>query len=196
MLAISEGQIKMTSAAASCPSATRALSTERARRTRFASCSACAGSKLAAGLIALIDSYRFLVGTPRPEPLYLEAAADSTACAALAASTVSLDRRPWRGEGPRALRSRRLARGGTARAAADPVAQASSGGLLVASATWPESRREACPHAGWHDAGALHGPNPSWGPGDAVSWPRSGNSRGKPGRRECRRRRPYPECCN
>jgi hypothetical protein len=102
MLAISEGQIKMTSAAASCPLATRALSTERARRTRFASCSACAGSELAAGLIALIDSYRFLVGTPRPESLYPEAAADSTACAALAASTVSsLDRRPRaRGEGP------------------------------------------------------------------------------------------------
>ena len=46
----------MTSAAASCPSATRALSAERLRRTRFASCRACAGCERVARLFALIDS--------------------------------------------------------------------------------------------------------------------------------------------
>ena len=90
MLVASEGGFRMTSAAASCPSATRALSTERARRTRFASCRACAGCELAAGLIALIDASRFVVGTARLEPLCLVATADTTARAPLSQpSTVS-----------------------------------------------------------------------------------------------------------
>ena len=73
MLAASDGGFRMTSAAASCPSATRALSTERARRTRFAACSACAGCELAPGLLAPIDASRFVVRNPRPEPLHLGA---------------------------------------------------------------------------------------------------------------------------
>ena len=137
----------MTSAAASCPFATRALSIERALRTRFASRRACTGCELAAGLVALIDFSPGHHWNSTPElPLSRGDRGGYGLSAALAALHGVPGPAPVERRGSRALRSRRLARGATARAA-DLVPQASLGGLPVASATWPELSREACPHA-------------------------------------------------
>ena len=97
----------MTSAAASCPSATRALSAERARRTRFASCRACAGCERVARLFALIDSLPVCRWNSAPRaPLSRGDRGHNRLSAALAALHAVPGPAPIeRGDGSRALRS-------------------------------------------------------------------------------------------
>ena len=189
----------MTSAAASCPSATRALSTERARRTPFASCSACAGCELAAGLIALIDSYRFLVGTPHPEPLYLERPRTVRP-----APLSQPPRCPWTGALERRERPGRFGLEGWPAARLREQQQISSHKHPRVDSSWhrpPGQNQGARLVHTQVDVTLARSTTPTHPrSGDAVSWPRSGNSRDKPARRECRSPRPPTQsaatsCC-